>query len=237
MRPIIHRICHFWILLLPFIGGTAYAGPGAALQSIDMLLSEQNLAQWGVKLDALPLAQQVASNLAEWNFPLGVGAPYSHQLRAAIGSITHRETPVGFSFSSGNSDPRASDFQKADVLPIYCGLHDLASQKMIIERESTFSAQTLEAGVGFEKLRNKLIDLISTACLDVLEQAPTSPPEARVRATLFKPRWMPDVRVEVKKLPATVTGNPSPLTNEDSHKEIIIHNQGTPLIFHFGHER
>ncbi len=222
----------------------AAADPGAdavkPLQAIEFVLAEDNLQQFGVTAHAPAIAERVRTNLAEWEFPLKPQGPYSHRLLARLGKVSHRETPVGFSFSSGNSDPRAGDFQKADVLPVTCSLRDAANQTVLIERESTFSAHALDKDVLPARIVDKLVDQIGTACLDVLEHAPLPKTESRTKTELFKPKWMPDVRVEVREVQGPVDANgvaqPAAIGDEPK-KEIIIHNQGTPVIFTFGHER
>ncbi|CAD6878509.1 hypothetical protein [Methylomonas albis] len=210
------------------------------LQAIEFGLAQDNLQQFATPLDVAAIAERVRANLTEWEFPLAAKGPYSHRLQAKLGKIAHRETPVGFSFSSGNSDPRASDFQKADVLPITCTLRDAGNQAVLVERESTFSAHALDKDVLPARIVDKLVDQIGTACLDVLEYAPLPKQAGRVKTELFKPKWMPDVRVEVREVKGAVDANgvaqPAAVGDEPK-KEIIIHNQGTPVIFQFGHER
>lgn len=210
------------------------------LQAIEFGLVQDNLQQFATPIDVAAIAERVRSNLTEWEFPLAGKGPYSHRLQAKLGKVARRETPVGFSFSSGNSDPRATDFQKADVLPITCTLLDAGNQTVLVERESTFSAHALDKDVLPARIVDKLVDQIGTACLDVLEHAPLPKQTGRVKTQLFKPKWMPDVRVEVREVPGTVDANgvtqPAAVGDEPK-KEIIIHNQGTPVIFQFGHER
>lgn len=210
------------------------------LQAIDFALTPDNLQQFATPIDATAIAERIRANLTEWEFPLAAKGPYSHRLQAKLGKIARRETPVGFSFSSGNSDPRASDFQKADVLPITCTLRDASNEAVLVERESTFSAHALDKDVLPARIVDKLVDQIGTACLDVLEHAPLPKQPGRVKTELFKPKWMPDVRVEVRDVPGAVDAHgvaqPAAVGDEPK-KEIIIHNQGTPVIFQFGYER
>jgi len=211
------------------------------MTAIEFVLAEDHLEQFGFRLPLQKIIETVSNNLAEWQYPVKLpGSSYSHKLEATLGQIANQATPVGFSFSSGNSDPRAAGFQKADVLPISCRLSDIASGMVLLKMESTFSTHQLDREAGEAKITDKLIDQISTACLDVLEKAPTSKAENRHKTTLFKPKWMPDVRVEVREVPVKVDANgvaqPAAVADEPK-KEIIIHNQGTPVIFQFGHER
>ncbi|WGS87028.1 hypothetical protein [Methylomonas sp. UP202] len=211
------------------------------LQAVAFSVADDNLRQFGFALESAALADRVRANLAEWEFPLPGQGPFSHALQAKLGKVARRETPVGFSFSSGNSDPRAAEFQKADVLPITCTLRDAGNQAVLIERESTFSAHAFGKDVAQSYVIDKLVDQISTACLDVLEHAPLPKTEGRVKTALFKPKWMPDVRVEVREIPAAASGGEGSGTpaaiGDEPKKEVIIHNQGNPVIFTFGHER
>jgi hypothetical protein len=219
------------------------------LKAIEFVLVEDNLEQFGVRLNARTIQQQARANLNEWEFPMQASAPFSHQLQARLGLISHQATPVGFSFSSGSSDPRAMDYQKADVLPITCSLFDTDTQQLLLERASTFSAHELNKKAGLASITDKLTDQISTICLEVLEDAPKPVlADDQVKTTTIKPKWMPDVKVEVIEPPAPApvvkgsTGSgssavPSPVLKEEPRKELIIHNQGTPVIIQMGHER
>jgi hypothetical protein len=219
------------------------------LKAIEFVLVEDNLEQFGVRLNARTIQQQARANLNEWEFPMQASAPFSHQLQARLGLISHQATPVGFSFSSGSSDPRAMDYQKADVLPITCSLFDTDTQQLLLERASTFSAHELNKKAGLASITDKLTDQISTICLEVLEDAPKPVlADDQVKTTTIKPKWMPDVKVEVIEPPAPTpvvkgsTGSgssavPSPVIKEEPRKELIIHNQGTPVIIQMGHER
>jgi len=202
-----------------------------------------------VSLNTQTIQQQARANLNEWEFPVQASAPFSHQLQARLGLLSHQATPVGFSFSSGSSDPRAADYQKADVLPITCSLFDAETQQLLLERASTFSAHELNKKASLASITDKLTDQISTICLEVLEDAPKPVlADDQVKTTTIKPKWMPDVKVEVIEppSPATVvngsagsgsTSVSSPVLKEEPRKELIIHNQGTPVIIQMGHER
>jgi hypothetical protein len=219
------------------------------LKAIELVLLQENLDQFGMNLNTQTIQQQASANLKEWEFPIQASAPFSHRLEARLGVISHQETPVGFSFSSGSSDPRALDYQKANVLPITCSLFDAETQTLLLERESTFSAHELHKKAGLANITDKLTDQISTICLEVLEDAPKPVlADDQVKTTTIKPKWMPDVKVEVIEQPAPApvvngsagsgsTSASSPVLKEEPRKEVIIHNQGTPVIIQMGHER
>ena len=219
------------------------------IKAIEFVLVEEHLEQFGVSLNTQTIEQQARANLNEWEFPVQATAPFSHQLQARLGLISHQTTPVGFSFSSGSSDPRAADYQKADVLPITCSLFDAETKQLLLERASTFSAHELNKKAGLASITDKLTDQISTICLEVLEDAPKPVlADDQVKTTTIKPKWMPDVKVEVIEPPAPApvvngsagsgsTSASSPVLKEEPRKEVIIHNQGTPVIIQMGHER
>jgi hypothetical protein len=247
---VIKCISTLWLLSLSLAVGWARAETATDtgnINGIEFELAADNLDQFEVSLLAADIAGRVRANLAEWEYPLPNSGPYSHQLQARIGKITHSETPVGLSFSSGNSDPRAMDFQKADVLPVVCVFRKIDSDTVIAEAKSTFSAHALNSEHDPAYVTDKLVDQISTACLNLLEDLPRPPSQQRVNSSSFKPKWMPDVRVEVKEVPvipvmpvAPASNGAAPAVkpnNVELKKEIIIHNQGTPVIFTFGHER
>jgi len=243
----IKRLVSCWALIWMVWPITVWAGAVPDLSevsAIEVQISPDNLDQFGFDVSRAELAARVRSNLAEWDYPLPDKGPYSHHLKATIGKIVYSETPVGFSFSSGNSDPRALDFQKADVLPIECVFAQETDENILAENKSTYSARPFAKGHGRDQMADKLIDLISTTCFNLLEELPKHKPESKASTTTFKPKWMPDVRVEVKETPVVPVAPVSAekIESQDASsgevtKEIIIHNQGTPLIFKFGHDR
>lgn len=229
-----------WLASAPL--HAADAEPVKPMRAIEFRLAGDNLGQFGFTPDGKAIAERVRANLAEWEFALPAQGPYSHVLQARLGKVARGETPVGFSFSAGNSDPRAGEFQKAEVLPVTCTLRDAANQAVLIERESTFSAHALDKDALPARIVDKLVDQIGTACLDVLDHAPLAKTERKLGFEQFRPKWMPDVRVEVKEVPVSPATGPDSAAQpaaigDEPKKEVIIHNQGNPVIFTFGHER
>ncbi|NOT13255.1 MAG: hypothetical protein HOP23_15710 [Methylococcaceae bacterium] len=179
------------------------------------------------------ISQQVTKNLSGWNYPIGAknSETFSHRLIATVGAMEHGDTPTGFSFSSGNSDPRALEFQKADVLPVNCQLTSMAQPE-----------QTSELSMGFSTSKNdsqaltsdKLTDHISTVCFNLLRELkwPTDPHHSTQE--IIKPSWIPEIRIETKDQPMI---NDTSIKNSEGRKQLIIHNQGSPVILNFGHER
>lgn len=194
------------------------------------------------------LSEKVSKNLADWKYPIGAasGQAISHSLIAQVGAIEHANTPTGFSFSAGNSDPRAMDFQKTDVLPIDCKLTSIAHPEQTSDLSMGFTAsKTDRRAFAVEKLA----DHISTVCFNLLREVKWPESGEKQESSTINPSWMPEIRIENKTVPAVTpkanegavktNAEESPKTEDESEqrKEIIIHNQGSPVILHFGHER
>ncbi len=196
---------------------------------------------------------EVSKNLADWDYPMGAreGESVSHVLKATVGSVEYGDTPTGFSFSSGDSDPRALGFQKTFVLPIICQLSSITHPEQSGELKLGFS--TDEASKTFLRV-DKLADHISTVCFNLLTELkwPIKPKQSTDTTTIKSPSWMPEIRIETKEAPVVepvekVTPN-KPNDNNgietktvapttEHRKQIIIYNQGSPVILELGHER
>lgn len=212
---------------------------------------------FGVSMPEQDIAAQVTANLSEWGHPFaqGAGDAGSHVLQAEIGAVEHGSTPVGLSFSAGNSDPRALDFQKSDVLPIKCVLMPREQSQRRAELEMGFIVEDYLKYARERSDRSRLTTLlendISTVCFNLLSEldVPTRVEEGATSQN--KPTWIPEIRLEIEneaeeeKAP-TSDGNleteqqsaeQPTKSNKAKKKRIIIHNQGSPVIFKFGHER
>lgn len=205
------------------------------IKSILLKIDTQSLDDLGLSSSTQTLHEQVAKNLSDWRFPLTLTltstatAKTTHTLEVVIGKIENSETPVGFSFSSGNSDPRSLDFQKANVLPIKCRLVSQQHPTQQTELAMTFSeAKPVKM--------DKLIDHISTVCFDMLDDLHFLPPEKS--KTIATPAWMPTVKVETIVEPQPKKdGNENVVEPEEERKQLIIQNQGSPVILKMGHDR
>jgi hypothetical protein len=91
-----------------------------------------------------------------------------------------------------------------------------------------------------------LVNDISTICFNLLSSLKinTLPYEKNLYST--KPGWFPDIRVEIVNDAddsTTPENTAQPAASQDiqkptsSRKRMIIHNQGSPVIIKFGHER
>lgn len=212
-------------------------------------------------LQADAIKQQACKNLADWAYPIApeFTLPVSHIMTVLIGTPEHSGTPTGFSFSMGNSDPRALDFQKADVLPISCRLSAVNQPERNAELNMGFNDS---ATIGNNPNLKELADHVSTVCFNLLKEVnwPVKKHENSVKSGGNS--WMPEIRIEQEKptapsktqqpsdapaeprtvsAPKTESGQEStPATKEitkEGRKVYIIHNQGNPIIFKFGHER
>jgi hypothetical protein len=275
------------IKVLPFICwlssiniGIAQPLDKSAIHAIDLHIDPPALANPPVlaKLslsDTQSIRAGVMANLSQWRFPLQAenGNPYTHTLSVEIGNSKYGQTPVGFSFTSGNADPRAPGFQKAQVIPIQCRLTDNANPKQEEHLEMTFSAPSSSS--TSQQLQAELTDNISSVCFDLLDSLKFLPPPtpAETAVSVTKPTWMPSVQVETVPVPqpqpqptaetlpaatspavpatsaAVAAKNPAkPITTtptvtppatepQETRKQLIIHNQGTPVIIKFGYDR
>ncbi|WP_162472933.1 hypothetical protein [Methylotuvimicrobium alcaliphilum] len=189
------------------------------------------------------MAETIASHLNEWGYTIGSDAdkPAGHRMQATIEAVKHGSTPTGFSFTAGNSDPRAVNFQKAEIVPITCSLISTANSTESADYTMEFIAKPLSGG---EK-RSRLIDQVSTVCLNLLKSLKVQPEERADALQATSPSWAPDVLIETVEEPETQTepGKPVPSETNDvnaekkSYKQITIHNQGSPVILKLGHER
>ena len=207
-----------------------------AIKKIEFKIGTIQQASLKSTLPLQDMVARVSKNLAEWGYPVSVkkNQDYSHILTAEIGSIELGETPPGFSFSSGNSDPRAIDFQKMNVLPIGCELASITHPEQTIYLHMDFAADhTLS--------EDKLVDHISTVCFNLLSELNWADKTQNQPASSFKPAWIPEVRVETVTSPieeqnADVPGK-TVISTHEGRKQIVIQNQGSPLILKFGYDR
>ena len=240
-----HQPTHFAVIgLLVFTGlvnAPTFAAE-AAMTAIEFSLADDNLEQFGFSLSRQQIAERVSKNLAEWQFPVKLSDNhFSHTLEARLDKIVHQETPVGFSVSSGNADPRAADFQKADVLPITCSFTQIGSKNKAIVHKMTFSTGSLFSDASQTKVFEKLVDQISTTCFNLLDDLKLPNADKKTDTSTFKPAWMPAVQVVVKQVPSPANSEKPDAANSETNsvvdKELIINNQGSPMTLHLGHER
>lgn len=208
------------------------------IKEIVLNIDADTVSQQGLTESQNRLLQQIKINLSQWQFPplvLSDSKNTTHQLTISIGKVEIDSTPVGFSFSAGNSDPRAQNFQKAKVLPIKCRLTAKQHPEQQTELNMTFQAT--------DKLTTEtLIDHASTVCFDLLDDLNLVTPETTHDTepkTLNTPAWMPKVKVKTVKEPQVKMQDKEQQINvpTEERKELIIENQGSPVILKLGHDR
>jgi len=208
---------------------------------------------FGIQLPIDKISHKVATNLSEWGylFKSTPSIDYSHHLKASIGSVSESSTPFGFSFSMGNSDPRSPDFQKANTFSITCSLqpkdqtHSAELVMEVMENIYSHDSNTLQEK---EKTINQLTNDISTACYNLLSSLDIKTMQRDNLINKTKPTWIPEIRIETEDIPDNhnktaikTEKNKQSLSSEvpvnEPRKRIIINNQGSPVIFKFGHDR
>jgi len=89
--------------------------------------------------------------------------------------------------------------------------------------------------VSTAQMITRITDDISTTCYNLLSSLNIKTLQNESGIQVVKPSWIPKIRVEVETIPETNHSNKS--AKSEPKKRIIIHNQGTPIIFKFGHDR
>jgi len=230
----------------------------------------------GISTARQEMTEQVKKNLADWGYPIEImgGKAYTHTLKVKVDPVEHgAPTPTGFSFSTGNSDPRSSDFQKADVLPVSCELTSIAHPEQSLLLSMGFTANSMPWGDKqgrYAISSDKLVDHISTVCFNLLNDLKWPDKTQNLVVPAIKPSWIPEIRIETveepaklkeikpasdaseipktsvaSEIPKTSETPETPKTSEASttsetkggRKQIIIYNQGSPVIIKFGYDR
>jgi hypothetical protein len=189
------------------------------------------------------MSKQVTNNLSEWGYqftsPEANG--YTHDISIHIGSIRLGATPTGFSFSAGNSDPRALDFQKATTYPLTCSLIPKGQTEqraeLVMEVMATEYKGSEMISVPKEKMISRLTDDISTTCFNLLSSLNVRTVYNKPNPNVIKHTWIPKIRVEIENIPDDTANKLNNARANEPRKRMIIHNQGTPVIFKFGHDR
>ncbi len=245
----------------------------AEVKSLSVVFEKSSIFL-GRPLPVKQMQQQIQSNLSQWSYPFSDSSTEasSHSLAIEFGQIKRGSTPAGFSLTIGNSDPRALDFQQADVLTLSCSLFPTGqpdkrthmTMEIIADDFKNFAQSQSHDDDWIEKLT----DNFSTVCFNLLDSlnVKRTVPE---KQTLSSPDWMPEIRIEIEneqplkkeseqhesinQEPASESDNKPNQKSESNpiqteidkpknssnpfRKRIIIHNQGNPVIFEFGHER
>jgi hypothetical protein len=245
--------------------------------TILLRIPAENLGGAGA-VDTRELAGKIAKNLAGWGYAISAEAAdgHSHVMEARVGGIEKKGTPTGFSFSVGNSDPRALDFQRAEIVTVTCTLAAARQPREHAYLKEEFLADEVLKHGGRAKndpaLFKVYVDHIGTACFNLLTELKVKrdkpAPAASPGSPASESSWFPEVRIEVREKPVSpspVAGPapsataPSPTAPDqapapagappetppvrtetqesEGRKQMIIHNQGHPIILEFGYER
>ncbi|MDD5580443.1 MAG: hypothetical protein PHY16_14330 [Methylobacter sp.] len=191
---------------------------------------------------------------------------YSHVMEAVVEDARLTATPVGISFDFGNSDPRATNFQKTLSAPITCtikSLQDPAEQISLKELKSiTTDMENIETSnpEKQEKIKRFYTENIGSTCHNLLsrlkikpkamsnaepiDQIETFTPAIRIK-TLYKPNIIkPEQQKSLTStIPVEQDQQPPAIHTEQNsqkdwqNKEITIFNQGDTVILEFGNNR
>lgn len=203
------------LCLLAIIFGLSACGINPVKSNLPLDLTQTGSIEIAIEndnatLDADAIKTLTSKNLSDWHYPIAPTAttPITHRMTAEIGKPEHGNTPTGFSFSIGNSDPRALDFQKANVLPITCKLESVqhAAQRAEINMGFADSAVT-----GANPNTKELTDHVSTVCFNLLQEIKWPLPKAAENSTSVSPSWMPEIRIETETEPEV---SPSPASSQ-----------------------
>lgn len=102
---------------------------------------------------------------------------YSHILEASVGSIEQDNTPRGFSFALGDSDPRSKQFQKAKVVEVTCTLRDLADPESAVTLVEQKSADSIsDTAKDHAQLAQQFyVETIGSTCHNLLTKLDVYP--------------------------------------------------------------
>ncbi|MDQ3565189.1 MAG: hypothetical protein M3436_13965 [Pseudomonadota bacterium] len=171
----------------------------------------------------LGLSEREIRELIEEKYTSVVSA-YGHLLAATVHPLRTGSTPAGFSMSFGDSDPRAQNFQRVELIPISCALVNtrsareeasLREDKPAPGRDDRWVPQEAGPAKGVEALAgdiravcDKLLAELGVA-RKVAKSEPSSPADP-----------VPAVRVEIapaeENTPETVEPAPAPDIDEDT---------------------
>ena len=127
---------------------------------------------------------------------------FSHILEASVGASAFTETPKGFSFGLGNSDPRSSSFQKGVSTPITCTLRskENSDQVMVLKEHksvpSGINTLVLDADQQSQKKKRFYIENIGSTCHNLLSKLHILPASAGEVEPAT--RFAPVVRIETE---------------------------------------
>ena len=208
------RIAMLSAYLLLTLGACAIDGkPKAHLSNpervtdIRLTISPENLADISAADQRGQLAEEISRDLSSLGYTVKPLKPqdeaFTHTLEGKVGKLEKKSTPPGLSLDFGNSDPRALDFQKAEVVPVACVLraHNKAEDPVKLAGEFSLPAD-LDDVTGTQRKPVPLsfyVDRIATVCLNLLSElniSKTAPVQANTP-------WKPAVDIEIRDKPPT----------------------------------
>jgi hypothetical protein len=190
-------------------------------QVSNMRFNVENLSTgFKTSLPKQKISSQVSANLSESGYSVKQdNSAYSHHLRGRIGSVKHSATPVGFSFNAGNSDPRALDFQKADIMPLTCSLISKHQPEQHADLTMDFVANSYLSASEESELVEKLVYDMSTVCFNLLSNLHVERLSANQSNKTIKPGWMPDIEIRNVPEPDIVTEADTKIETESDTKD------------------
>ncbi len=223
----LHQLCQLVSLsIMVFFNAGCSSTPDKQIDNLDpdqvskMLFRVENVSTvFNTAFPKQKISHQVSANLSESGYTLiqQDNNAYSHDLKGTIGSTKHSSTPVGFSFNAGNSDPRALDFQKADVVPLTCSLISKQYPQQRAELTMDFVANRYssngEESVQVEKLANDM----STVCFNLLSNLHVKRLTTNQSSETIRSGWMPDIEIRNVPEPGIET---EAVTNIETKSEI-----------------
>ncbi len=248
-------ICLFFSLVLSACTGISNKEPSSFdAQRVNSMFFqlENNSNNFSYSLPNKEISKQITTNLAEWGyiFNTDLSGNYSHLLKVNVGKISRGSTPVGVSFSSGNSNPRSVNFQKAEILPITCSLMPKGQESQHVDLVMEVMAENYSHNFNRPKQQAQVIKEltgdISTACYNLLSSLNIKVRQTDSAVKQLKPAWIPEIRIEIDNQGNninSISNQAEPDASATSHKtetprkRMIIHNQGTPIILRFGADR
>ncbi len=180
---------------------------------ISFALSPDNFAHRATAGQLRELTETISGNLKSLGYPirpLPAKEPGSaYRLEGQIGKPEKQATPPGMTLSFGNPDPRALDFQKANVLPVTCVLRspNRADNPVLLSGAFSLPADVDELlGTPAKPVPlDFYVDRIGTVCLNLLAELKIPRTESAGPAAA----WKPAVSIEIRDKP---TAAPAPAT-------------------------
>ena len=203
---------------------------------------------YGIALEETDVSARVANNLSEWDYLITAEdtEEYSHALVVIIGTVDEGPTPVGFSYTMGSSDPRAIDFQKTEVLPVTCIMNAKDNPDLVAELNMEVDAKAIlrytKPVINQPEILEQIVNKVSTVCYNLLSELKVPTHGSQLADKEKSPAWAPEFTVEnepaknVEK-DGSPSKTPAGAIPESPRKKVVIKNEGTPVIFTFGHDR